>query len=63
MFDHVSASVAPLAGPAHSSILPPQVADAIAPLTWVAGGLYVFAVAMLALYGLREARAAFRGTP
>jgi hypothetical protein len=52
MFDHAHAL--PIAGAARDSILPQAVADAIAPLTWIAGGLYVFAVAALALYGLHS---------
>ena len=52
MFD--SAHVQPLAGAAGDSILPPTIADAIAPLTWVAGGLYALAVAALAIYGLHS---------
>ena len=52
MFDHAHAL--PIAGAARDTILPQAVADAIAPLTWIAGGLYVFAVAALALYGLHS---------
>ena len=52
MFD--PAHVQPIAGAAGGSILPQPIAEAIVPLTWVAGGLYVFAVAALALYGLHS---------
>jgi len=48
------AQVNPAAGAAGGSILPQQVSDAIAPLTWLAGGLYVLAVAALAIYGLHS---------
>jgi cellulose synthase/poly-beta-1,6-N-acetylglucosamine synthase-like glycosyltransferase len=48
------ATVDQVAGAARDSILPQQIADAIAPLTWLAGGLYVLAVALLALYGLHS---------
>lgn len=48
------ATVASVAGAARDTILPQQIADAIAPLTWLAGGLYVLAVALLALYGLHS---------
>lgn len=38
----------------HGSVLPERIADAIAPLTWVAGCVYVLAVGLLALYGLHS---------
>lgn len=52
MFD--LSDVQPIAGATGDSILPQSIADAIAPLTWLAGGLYVLAVAALALYGLHS---------
>ncbi|MBN8524349.1 MAG: glycosyltransferase [Planctomycetes bacterium] len=52
MFDPAHAEL--VAGAARDSILPQQVAEAIAPLTWLAGGLYVLAVGLLALYGLHS---------
>jgi cellulose synthase/poly-beta-1,6-N-acetylglucosamine synthase-like glycosyltransferase len=52
MFD--ASHLAPVASPARDGVLPAAVADAIAPLTWVAGSIYVLAVAALALYGLHS---------
>lgn len=38
----------------HGNVLPDRISDAIAPLTWVAGGVYVLAVGLLAIYGLHS---------
>jgi cellulose synthase/poly-beta-1,6-N-acetylglucosamine synthase-like glycosyltransferase len=50
----IASSSMQVAGAAADATLPQQVAEAIAPLTWIAGGLYVLAVALLALYGLHS---------
>ncbi len=53
-FMFAAPDIAPLAGAARETILPQNITDAIAPITWIAGGLYVLAVAALALYGLHS---------